>query len=67
MRAGLLERGRPACAADKKISSSQPPRVFERTITDPTQDTIIVLSWSDPPSEIVANSQAALVNDLHRW
>lgn len=50
--------------ADRPISGAQPARVFERTITDPAKDTIIVLSWSDPPSGIVANSQAALVNDL---
>ncbi len=50
--------------ADRPVLNGQPPRVFERTITDPTKDVLIVLSWSDPPSGIVGNSQAALVNDL---
>ncbi len=49
--------------ADRPVSSTL-PRIFERTMTDVTKDTVIVLSWTDPPSGVVANSQAALVNNL---
>jgi hypothetical protein len=49
--------------ADRPVSSTL-PRVFERTISDTTRDTVVLLSWSDPPAPIVGNSQAALVNNL---
>jgi subtilisin family serine protease len=33
-------------------------------LSDATKPTYIVLAWSDPPSPITSNSQAALINDL---
>jgi subtilisin family serine protease len=33
-------------------------------LSDATKPTYIVLAWSDPPSPVTSNSQAALINDL---
>ncbi len=44
--------------------SSTLPRVYERTITDSTKDTTIVLAWTDPPTPVVGGSQVSLVNNL---
>lgn len=39
-------------------------RTWTRTIGDASSDTYFVLVWSDPPSDVVASSQAPLKNNL---
>ncbi|HEV7672646.1 MAG TPA: S8 family serine peptidase [Thermoanaerobaculia bacterium] len=37
---------------------------YERRIDDPTKETVVVLTWLDPPSDLVGDSQAPLKNVL---
>lgn len=39
-------------------------RSWTRTIGDIATDTYVVLVWSDPPSDVISSSQAALKNNL---
>lgn len=45
------------------VSTGQ-QRTWTRTVDDPARETLIVLVWSDPPTQAFGSSQAALVNNL---
>ena len=64
---GKLVDGRIArffLEAPRSLMTSGQALSYERTIGDPTRETVIVLTWLDPPSDLVGNSQAPLKNVL---
>lgn len=50
--------------APRSLMTSGQALSYERTIGDPNRETVVVLTWLDPPSDLVGDSQAPLKNVL---
>ncbi len=64
---GKLVDGRIArfyTEASRSLQATGQALAYERTISDPTRETVITMAWMDPPSDLVGSSQAPLKNVL---